>query len=315
MKCCYHEGYQAALSPEHPYPMSKYPLLKNRLIEEGVLAETDILQPEPAPIDALARAHTPEYLHKLTANGLSAAEVRRLGLPWSESLWRRSRLAAGGTLLAARTALAEGIAANIAGGTHHAFADHGEGFCVINDVAIAALQLLSERAIRRAVVIDLDVHQGNGTASIFEDDEEVFTFSMHGERNYPIPKMRSNRDVGLADGIGDGGYLDVLASHLPDVLERADADLAFYVAGVDVAAGDRFGKLGLSEAGIRARERMVIGAVRERGLPLVIVPAGGYAASRERTAELHAHAFREAAQYQRTAPAAAVTPPSRPSAY
>jgi acetoin utilization deacetylase AcuC-like enzyme len=301
MKCSYHPGYQTELPPGHPFPMSKYPLLKDRLLAEGVLAPHDILQPEPLDIQTLELVHTREYLGKLESSGLSAAEQRRLGLPWSQALWRRSRLASGGTLLAARTALAQGLAGNLAGGTHHAFADHGEGFCVLNDVAIAALELRSERAIERALVIDLDVHQGNGTAAIFESVEEVFTFSMHGERNYPLAKMRSNLDVPLRDGVGDAEYLDSLERHLPAVLQAADADIVFYLAGVDVAAGDRYGKLALSEEGIRLRDRLVIDAVRGRGVPLVIVLAGGYAASRARTAELHAHAFREAVAYERSA--------------
>ncbi len=299
MKCSYHPGYAVALPAGHPFPISKYPLLKEQLLAEGVLAAGDLVEPEPVGLDALELVHTREYLEKLKSSGLSAAEQRRLGLPWSVALWRRSRLASGGTLLAAREALARGLAGNLAGGTHHAFADHGEGFCVINDVAIAAAKLRAEGAIERAAVIDLDVHQGNGTAAVFETVEEVFTFSMHGERNYPLAKMRSNLDVPLRDGVGDAEYLDTVERHLPVVLERSDPDIAFYLAGVDVAAGDRYGKLALTEDGIRRRERMVIEGVRSRGIPLVIVLAGGYAPTRARTAELHAHAFREAAAYER----------------
>jgi len=296
MKCIYHPGYQLALPAGHPFPISKYPVLRDQLLTEGVLALGDFLEPEPIDMQDLGLVHTPEYLRKLQSSGLSAAEQRRLGLPWSDALWRRSRLAAGGTLLAARAALSDGLAANLAGGTHHAFADHGEGFCVFNDVAVAIGKLRAEGAIERAAVIDLDVHQGNGTAAIFEAVDQVFTFSMHGERNYPLNKMRSNLDVPLRDGAGDAEYLDALQRHLPKVLE-ADADMAFYLAGVDVAAGDRYGKLALTEDGIRRRDRLVIEAVRERRVPLTIVLAGGYATSRARTAELHAHAFREAVSY------------------
>jgi acetoin utilization deacetylase AcuC-like enzyme len=304
MKCCYHPGYHLALPAGHPFPISKYPLLKERLLREGVLSEGELIAPEPLGLDALALVHPREYLAKLDSGTLSAAEQRRLGMPWSEALWKRSRLAAGGTLLAARLALEEGIAGNLAGGTHHAFPDHAEGFCVLNDVAIAIVKLREERGIRRAVIVDLDVHQGNGTAAIFEGSEEVLTFSMHGERNYPLAKMRSTVDVGLADGTEDAEYLGALDRHLPRVLDGAD--IAFYIAGVDIAAGDRFGKLAVSEEGIRRRDRKVIDAVRSRGMPLVIVLGGGYAASPARTAELHAHSFREAV-------AALRPPPSAPS--
>src|ERR1700722_1557286 len=301
MKCSYHPSYQVALPPGHPFPIAKYPLLKDRLLAERILDATDILQPEPLEVRSLEFVHTREYLDKLESSRLSAAEQPRLGMPWSEALWQRSRLASAGTLLAARAALEHGLGGNLAGGTHHAFPDHGEGFCVLNDVAIAIRSLQAEGSIKRAAIIDLDVHQGNGTAAIFENDDQVFTFSMHGERNYPLAKMRSNLDVPLDDGVGDAEYLGALQRHLPAVLDSARADLVFYLAGVDVAAGDRYGKLALTEAGIRLRDRQVIEAVRGRGIPMTIVLAGGYAATRARTAELHAHAFREAVAYERAA--------------
>ena len=299
MKCSYHPGYQVALPDGHPFPIAKFLLLKDRLLAEGVLVPEDFVQPEPVDRKTLELIHTAEYLDKLEFSSLSAAEQRRLGMPWSDSLWLRSRLASGGTLLAARAALDSGLSGNLAGGTHHAFADHGEGFCVLNDVAVAIAKLRAEGAIERAAVIDLDVHQGNGTAAIFADDEAVFTFSMHGERNYPLVKMRSTLDVGLPDRLDDAGYLAVLRQHLPGVLNAAAPDLAFYLAGVDVASGERYGKLALTEEGILQRDREVIGAVRRRGIPLVIVLAGGYAETRTRTASLHAHAFREAVAFDR----------------
>jgi acetoin utilization deacetylase AcuC-like enzyme len=273
--------------------------LKDQLLLEGVLAPEDLVEPEPLERAVLELVHTPQYLDKLEAATLTVSEERRLGLPWSDSLWLRSRLASGGTLLAAREALASGLSGNLAGGTHHAFADHGEGFCVLNDVAIAIAKLRTEGRIERALIIDLDVHQGNGTAAIFENIEQVFTFSMHGERNYPALKMRSTLDVALPDGAGDAEYLQLLDRHLPEVLDGSRADLVFYLAGVDVAAGDRYGKLALTEEGIRGRDRRVIEAVRSRLLPLTIVLAGGYAPTRTRTAQLHAHVFREAVAYER----------------
>jgi acetoin utilization deacetylase AcuC-like enzyme len=307
MKWSYHPAYQFAISADHPQasppalpaPIGKHPLLRDRLLAEGVLRDVDLLQPEPLDRATLELVHTAEYLDKLESSRLTTAEQRRLGIPWSEPLWLRARLASGGTLLAARAALETGMSGNLAGGSHHAFADHGEGFCVLNDVAIAITKLRAEGAIERALVIDLDVHQGNGTAVIFERVEAVFTFSMHGERNYPLQKARSTLDVALRDGVGDMEYLEILERHLPQVLRDANADIAFYLAGVDVAAGDRYGKLALSEEGIRARDERVIEAVRESGVPLVITLAGGYASTRARTAELHAHAFRAAVAYER----------------
>jgi acetoin utilization deacetylase AcuC-like enzyme len=301
MKCVFHPSYQIALPAAHPFPMSKYSLLKDQLLAEGLLASGDILRPEPLAAAALELVHTPEYLAKLMSSGLCAAEQRRLGLPWSEALWQRSRLASAGTLLAAHAALRFGLAGNLAGGTHHAFADHGEGFCVLNDVAIAIRKLQAECSIERAAIVDLDVHQGNGTAAIFDGDDQVFTFSMHGERNYPLVKMHSNLDVPLEVGVGDEEYLGALRRHLPAVLDTAQADIVFYLAGVDVAAGDRYGKLALTEEGIRLRDRWVIEAVRNRGAPLCIVLAGGYAATQARTAQLHAHVFRESVAFERRA--------------
>jgi acetoin utilization deacetylase AcuC-like enzyme len=303
MKCSYHPGYQVPLPAGHPFPIAKFPLLKDQLLAEGVLLAADLLQPEPLDRQTLELVHTPDYLNKLESSGLSTAEQRLLGMPWSEALFLRSRLASAGTLLAARTALETGLTGNLAGGTHHAFADHGEGFCVLNDVAIAISKLRAEHVIERALIIDLDVHQGNGTAAIFEHVDEVFTFSMHGERNYPAAKMRSTLDIALPDGVGDAEYLEALERHMPQVLTAARADLAFYLAGVDVAAGDRYGKLALSEEGIRTRDRLVIERVRNAGVPLVILLAGGYAATRARTVELHAHVFREAVAYERRAAA------------
>jgi acetoin utilization deacetylase AcuC-like enzyme len=215
-------------------------------------------------------------------------------VPWSTALWRRSRLATQGTLMAARAALEDGLAANLAGGTHHAFPGHGEGFCVLNDVAVAIRVLQRDGRVQRALVIDLDVHQGNGTAAIFADDADVFTFSMHGERNYPTRKMRSTLDVGLDDGIGDAQYLALLGRHLEEILAGFVPEIVFYLAGVDPVVGDRYGRLALSDEGLRQRERRVLEACRSRGLPVVITIAGGYAPTPERTAALHSIVFEEA---------------------
>ena len=295
MKASFHPDYFLPLPDGHPFPMAKYPLVRERLRAAGLLTARDELVPEEAPFEDLARVHTADYLERLAGDGLTAVEVRALGVPWTPRLLRRSRLAVQGTLLAARAALEDGLAGNLAGGTHHAFADHGEGFCVLNDVAVAIRRLQAEGAIRCALVVDLDVHQGNGTAAIFEGDGSVRTLSMHGERNYPARKMRSTFDVGLPDGTGDDEYLAALDGHLPRLTQGFAPDLVFYLAGVDVAAGDRYGRFALTDAGLRARERRVLGWARGLGLPMVVTLAGGYAATPERTAELHAMVFEEAA--------------------
>ena len=274
--------------------MVKYTLVYDRLRAAGLLPAERIMLPDEATRVDLERVHTREYLDRLFGIGLSAPEQRALGVPWSPRLLRRSRLAVQGTLLAARAALEEGRAGNLAGGTHHAFADHGEGFCVLNDVAIAIRRLQADGRLERALVVDLDVHQGNGTAAIFEGDESVFTFSIHGERNYPARKMRSTLDVGLPDGVDDDAYLGALQAHLPVLTKDFRPDIVFYLAGVDVAEGDRYGKFRLSEAGIRARERCVLDWTRKLGVPLVITLAGGYSPNAVQTAMLHTIVFEEA---------------------
>jgi acetoin utilization deacetylase AcuC-like enzyme len=298
MRCAYHPGYFVPLPPSHPFPMAKYPLLFQRLRAAGCLKDTQVLEPGEAALDELRLVHTEGYLQQLADGTLDAAAVRKIGVPWSQALWRRSRLAAQGTLLAARAALEDGLAANLAGGTHHAFAGHGEGFCVLNDVAVATRVLQRDGLVRHALVVDLDVHQGNGTAAIFEGDADVFTFSMHGERNYPTRKMRSTLDVGLADGIGDDDYLALLRRHLDGILARFVPDIVFYLAGVDPVRGDRYGRLSLTDEGLRQRERCVLDACVSRGLPVVITIAGGYAPTPERTAELHSIVFEEAARLE-----------------
>jgi acetoin utilization deacetylase AcuC-like enzyme len=295
MRYAYHPDYFVQLPPRHPFPMAKYPLVYQRLLDEGVVDARDVLVPDEASSDDLALVHAPQYLLKLASGSLEAAEVRRIGVPWSAALWRRSKLAVQGTIEASRAALEDGLAGNLAGGTHHAFADHGEGFCVLNDVAVAIRVLQRDRHAATALVIDLDVHQGNGTAAIFEDDPDIFTFSMHGERNYPTRKMRSSLDVGLGDGIADDEYLGLLERRVSEILQDFTPDIVFYLAGVDPASGDRYGRLALSDEGLRRRDRHVLEACRTRGLPVVVTLAGGYAETPERTAELHAIVFREAA--------------------
>ncbi|MFN0134762.1 MAG: histone deacetylase [Phycisphaerae bacterium] len=290
----YSAGYFVQLPPAHRFPMGKYPALHDILLREGVIRGADVIESQEAEWADLQLVHTPDYLSDLAHATLSHEAVRRLGLPWQDGMLRRSRLAVGGTIATARVALADGVAANLAGGTHHAFADRGEGFCVLNDVAVAIRVLRRDGEIERAAIIDLDVHQGNGTAAIFEDDPATFTFSMHGQKNYPFHKMRSRLDVGLPDGINDCDYLAQLDRHLDDVLPQSRPELAFYLAGVDVVAGDRFGRLGLTRDGLAQRDRLVLSRLKQRGIPVAIVLSGGYAASVELTADLHATVHREA---------------------
>lgn len=283
MKVSHHPDYYLPLPEGHPFPMVKYTLVYDSLCAQGILPAENIMLPEEALRSDLARVHTKDYLERLFGHGLTDQEQRALGAPWSPRLLRRSRLAVQGTLLAAQAAIEDGRGGNLAGGTHHAFTDHGEGFCVLNDVAITIRRLQHDEHIKRALVIDLDVHQGNGTAEIFEGDDSVFIFSMHGERNYPSRKMRSTLDVGLPDGIDDAVYLQILDNHLPRLVKPFVPDIVFYLAGVDVAAGDRYGRFNLSDEGIRARDRCVPDWTRRYGLP-----------NAARTAMLHAIVFEEA---------------------
>lgn len=266
--------YVIPLPAEHRFPISKYALLRDAVVTRGLVAQ--LHEPARAGRDDLMRVHTRGYVARFTEGALSAAEQRRLGFPWSQHLVERAYRAVGGTCEAAEAALSLGVTINLAGGTHHAFADHGEGFCIFNDVAVAIQRLLASRAIRRAAIIDLDVHQGNGTHAIFADDDRVFTFSMHAERNYPFHKVPGSLDIGLDDGTTDGLYLERLGDVLPRVLQAAEPDLVVYLAGADPLAGDRLGRLSLTVAGLARRDALVLQACREVGIPVAITVAGGY---------------------------------------
>ena len=289
----YSPRYYADIGEGHVFPIRKFELVRDRLLREGTLAAGEIIEPYPAAIEDVLLVHTEDYVTRLRAGALTERELKRLGLPWSKALVRRSFLATSGTIGAARAALKDGVASNLAGGTHHAFADRGEGFCVLNDVAVADRVLLRDRLVRRAGVVDLDVHQGNGTATIFEGDPAVFTFSMHGAKNYPLQKARSSLDVNLADGTGDDEYLETLARHLPAVFAHGP-DLVFYLGGADPYAGDKLGRLGLSVAALRARDELELAECRRRGVPVATVMSGGYAADISDTVEIHCNTVRAA---------------------
>jgi acetoin utilization deacetylase AcuC-like enzyme len=274
--------------------MPKYRLLRERLVAEGVLGAQELQESDVIDRPSLLLAHTPEYLDAVFSGTLSESEQRRLGFSWSEALVARSRASVFGTVAAARAALRDGVAGNLAGGTHHAHADRGTGFCVFNDIAIAARTLQREGLIDRALVVDLDVHQGDGTAAIFAGDESVFTFSMHGAKNFPFRKQRSSLDVELADGCGDSEYIATLEEHLPAVLDRARPDVLFFQAGVDPLEHDLLGRLKLTPAGLRLRDRIVASASRDRGIPLVLTLGGGYAKPIALSVDAHLGTWREA---------------------
>jgi acetoin utilization deacetylase AcuC-like enzyme len=272
--------YTFPLPDGHRFPIAKYELLRRRVVAARL---GEVREPDRVDRETLLSVHTARYVDAFTDGSLNAGELRRLGFPWSPELVERSYRTVGGTLAAARFALDEGVAMNLAGGTHHAFPDRGEGFCVFNDVAIAIRALQSEGRIQRAAIIDLDVHQGNGTNAIFAGDERVFTFSMHGRRNYPFAKVPGSLDVELEDGCTDDDYLALLSDALPGVIASAQPDLVIYLAGADAHEGDRLGRLRLTSAGLARRDVIVLEAAREVGLPVAVTIAGGYGRDIETT--------------------------------
>lgn len=294
MRVCFSEGYFAALPRGHRFPMEKFPALYRILTDEGLVRSSDVTVPEEAAWEDLALVHEAVYLEALKTGSLDPKAERRMGLPLSPALMKRSRLATRGTILASRMALEDGVAANLAGGMHHGYPGRGEGFCVLNDVAVAVRCLQRDCLAKRVLLIDLDVHQGNANAVIFAADPLVFTLSLHGERNFPFKKEKSDLDVPLDDDMGNRGYAAALEAHLDLVYDRSKPDLVIYLAGVDVMDGDRFGRLKLTRSGLANRERRVLESVRRRALPISLVLSGGYAKTAKMTADLHATVHREA---------------------
>lgn len=285
-KLVYDDRYDLHLGA-HVFPSQKYRLVRQVLIEEAVAAPADFLAPEPAADEDVLRVHSREYVRKVKAGKLSSLELLRLELPYSKEMVEAFWLAAGGSILAGRRALSDGFAANLGGGFHHAFPEHGEGFCLLHDVAIAIRRLQAEQAIRTAMIVDTDVHQGNGTAAIFEGDGTVFTFSIHQENNYPYPKPPSNIDVDLPDGIADADYLARLEAHLVRAFAHFQPDLLFYLAGADPYRDDQLGGLALTLDGLQKRDRLVLDMARRHALPAAIALAGGYARRLEDTVRIH----------------------------
>lgn len=297
MKAFYSDHFILPLPEGHRFPIQKYELLRQRAVQRGLLQPEDLHTPEAASDEQLLRIHTAGYLEKVKSGRLTEREIRRIGFPWSLELVERSRRSVGGTIAATRTALRDGAAVNLAGGTHHAYPEHGEGFCVFNDVAVAARAMQVEGYANRILIIDTDVHQGNGTAAIFSQDDSVFTFSIHCARNFPFHKEPSDLDIALADGAGDEVFLKELAAGLERSIDRAYAALVIYVSGADPFQGDRLGRLDLTQAGLRERDRMVYDACFRAGLPAVTVMAGGYGRDIDETVEIHLGTIEEAGAF------------------
>lgn len=288
----YSPDYYADIGEDHVFPIKKFELARDILLNEGTLSEDEIYKPELAKLEDLYLIHTEDYIIRLCNGTLTKSEVRRLGLPWSESLVRRSFLAVSGTINASKSALKnDKVSSNLAGGTHHSFPDRGEGFCVLNDVAIAIRVLQRDTNKRRFLIIDCDVHQGNGTAFIFKDDDEVFTFSMHGAKNFPLRKEISNLDIELADGTQDEEFHSILSEALHRIIQH-NPDLIFYLGGADPYEKDKLGRLSLTMEGLKKRDEIVLEFAKAEDIPIVTVMSGGYAKDINDTVEIHCNTIR-----------------------
>ena len=290
----YHPNYVTPLPEEHRFPMPKFKLLRDMLLKEGIIKAKQIYHPEIPSQETIQLVHTKEYVEAYCQGTLDPKAQRKIGLPWSPGLVNRTLTAVGGTILTAKLALEYGLACNTAGGTHHAFPNYGSGFCIFNDLAIAARLLQKLQLTKKILIIDLDVHQGDGTAYIFADDPDVFTFSMHCEANLPSKKQQSDRDIGLPVGLDDDGYLQILARELPDLLAKVQPDLILYDAGVDIHIGDRLGKLALSDRGIYRREMLVLSTCIAARIPVASIIGGGYAKNIQELVYRHSLIYRAA---------------------
>ena len=301
MRCYYSDTFVLPLPDGHRFPMAKYSGLRARLLNDQIVLPGDLHEAPRAEWNDIRLVHAPHYTEAVDTGTLPREAQRRIGFPWSPQMVERARRSVGATLAATRDALHDGLAANLAGGTHHAFADRGEGYCVFNDVAIAARVLQRDHRIQRVAIVDCDVHQGNGTAAIFADDPSVFTLSLHGARNYPFKKETSDLDVELDDGTGDEPYLAALA-HSLDVVFKWNPEAVFYLAGADPYEGDRLGRLKLSIGGLQRRDALVLGRCRAAGIPAIITMSGGYAHDVEAIVTIHANTIRVAVSLQAPQP-------------
>ena len=284
--------YAHPLPEGHRFPMAKYNLIPEQLIYEGTISSSNLFVPHPATFDTLALTHDKTYLNKLRKGLLTDSEIRKTGFPFSEALVHREKVIMQGTVQAAQFALKEGVSLNIAGGTHHAFADRGEGFCLLNDIAIAANVLLHQQQVSKILIVDLDVHQGNGTAALFQHEPRVFTFSMHGKKNYPFHKETSDLDVELEDGTSDAEYLSLLDYHLKWLMDNVQPEFVFFQSGVDIIASDKLGKLSVSIEGCRQRDKLVFEVCRNNRVPVCASMGGGYSYRLSDIVEAHSNTFR-----------------------
>ncbi len=292
LKVAYHPIYSLALPAEHRFPMLKYELIPQQLLHEGTLKPENLFQPDELKEEIILWTHDETYWQSLKNLTISASEVRRIGFPLSETLIKRETTIAKGSVMAADFALQYGVAMNIAGGTHHAFTNKGEGFCLLNDQAIAANYLLINKKAASILIVDLDVHQGNGTAQIFRNNEKVFTFSMHGASNFPYKKEESDLDIPLPDGTSDDEYLATLNTILPDLISKLKPDFICYLSGVDVLGTDKLGKLSLSKDGCKERDRIVLQLSKSAGIPVLISMGGGYSPNIMDIVDAHCNTFR-----------------------
>lgn len=292
LKVAWTESYVLPLPPHHRFPMSKYEVLPQQLLHEGTITAQNIFRPSPVDRSLVLLTHDERYLKKLQELALTPVEIRRTGFPLDKKVVDRELLIVNGTVECARHAMQHGIALNIAGGTHHAFTNHGAGFCLLNDIAVAANFLLKEKLVKKILVVDLDVHQGDGTAQIFQHDDRVFTFSMHGANNYPVPKENSDLDIPLPDFTNDRHYLTTLEENLKSLLDRVQPDFIFYQSGVDILDTDKLGKLSVTRAGCKQRDRIVLNAAHQDRIPLVASMGGGYSENFLDIIEAHANTFR-----------------------
>lgn len=298
MKIFTYDQFTFPLPEGHRFPSEKYQLLRKAVETAGVVSPDYLIVPTPATTNQLQRAHSDAYLDKVENGRFSPSEIRQIGLPWSPELVLRCKHSVGATIAACRVVLQEGVAATLGGGTHHARRDEGEGFCIYNDTAVAARTMQAEGRVQRVAVIDCDVHQGNGTAQITTGDDSIFTFSIHGEKNFPFNKIPSDLDIGLPDDTDDEAYLSALSQGVEQTLAQAQPYLVIYLAGADVFAGDRLGRLCLTKEGIAARDRLVLAQCREVGLPVAVTMAGGYGSSIEETVAIQLQTIQIAAEFQ-----------------